>query len=396
MNELHAILDAWGELKESDQDAVLATVVHVKGSAYRRPGARMLIMPDGQRIGTISGGCLEGDVSKKAWWFTEDGRPSVRVYDTSSDEDAAWEFGLGCNGVIQVMLERVKAEAGRETRLFLESCRTAGKPGVMATVIRAREGAVPETGDRLFVGPYGVVSGPLHGSAVERGLSFHIEQTLKEKKSRLVHLGSCEVFVEWVGPPVSLVIFGAGHDAIPVVKLAKQLGWHVTVADGRQAYARPGRFPGADRVVLMERENLLQDIAVGAETAVVLMTHNFPQDGKLLREILPARPRYLGVLGPTKRMDQLWAEIGMPADTMAVHAPAGLDIGADSPEAIALSIVAEIQAEFAGRSGMRLRYRSGPIHAPAEEAGAWSGISIPATEQPACELAWAERELKNA
>ena len=103
MNELHSILDAWRGLREPNRDAVLATVVHVKGSAYRRPGARMLILRDGRRIGSISGGCLEGDVSRKAWWFTEGGQPSVRVYDTSSDEDAVWEFGLGCNGVVQLI-----------------------------------------------------------------------------------------------------------------------------------------------------------------------------------------------------------------------------------------------------------------------------------------------------
>src|SRR5512135_3385381 len=125
MNEIYSILDGWNEADNAGQDAVLATVVHVQGSAYRRPGARMLILPDGRRIGSISGGCLEGDVSKKAWWFTEGGRASVRVYDTSSDEDAVWEFGLGCNGVIQVMLERVESPSARLALEFLNSCRAS-------------------------------------------------------------------------------------------------------------------------------------------------------------------------------------------------------------------------------------------------------------------------------
>ena len=200
-------------------------------------------------------------------------------------------------------------------------------------------------------------------------LQPYLQQTLREKKSRLVRLAHCEVFVEWIGPPPPLVVFGAGHDAIPVVTLAKQLGWHVTVADGRPSYATIARFPSADRVVMMRPSDLLADIKITPDTMVVLMTHNYPQDVKLLRQIIPARPRYLGLLGPRKRADGLFAEIGVRADSVNAHAPVGLDIGAETPEGIALSIVSEMQAELAGRPGMKLRHRTGPIHAAAEEAG---------------------------
>jgi xanthine/CO dehydrogenase XdhC/CoxF family maturation factor len=387
MHELHSILDIWRSLEDSNRDAVLATVVHVKGSAYRRPGARMLILPDGTRIGSISGGCLEGDVSRKAWWFTEGGRPSVRIYDTSSDEDAVWEFGLGCNGVIQVMLERVESDSARQALEFLNACRASRRPAVMATVIRTSESSPYQVGNRIFADHRGAVSGGLRDSPLAAGLQPYIQQTQHARKSCLVHMADCEIFVEWIGAPVSLVVFGAGHDAIPVVRIAKQMGWHVTVADGRPAYAASARFPDADRIVAMKAPDLLAGVEITPESVVVLMTHNFPQDAKLLRPILAGRPRYLGLLGPKKRTDSLFAELGLRPGTVDVHAPVGLDIGADTPEGIALSIVAEIQAELAGRPGMKLRHRRDPIHAPADEAGQENRLPLRQPDLASCELA---------
>jgi xanthine dehydrogenase accessory factor len=185
---------------------------------------------------------------------------------------------------------------------------------------------------------------------------------------------------------MSLVIFGAGHDAVPVAAIAKQMGWHVTVADGRPAYAKASRFPGADRVVVMSSRDLLADIEVGPETAVVMMTHNYPQDARLLPLILPKRPWYLGLLGPKKRTTRLFDEIDEDLDAADVHAPVGLDIGADTPEGIAVSIVAEIRAALAGRSGGMLRSRSGSIHPAADEVGQRSRAMEPAGELVACSI----------
>ncbi|QOY90139.1 XdhC family protein [Paludibaculum fermentans] len=388
MDEIGAILAARRELGNRDQGAVLATVVHVRGSAYRRPGARMLILPDGRRIGAISGGCLEGDVAKKAWWFTADGRPSVRVYDTSSDEDAVWEFGLGCNGEIQVLLERLSTPAVQESLEFMETCRQS-TGGVTAVVIRSQPLSGFSVGDRLHWSP----DGGIRGGVPQRwpDLAAHVDETVRERRSRLVGLAGCEVFVEWIAPPQRLVIFGAGHDAIPVASLAKQLGWAVTVVDGRPAYATPARFPLADRVVVMRPENPLSGVAIGKETAVVMMTHNYIQDGRLLREILAARPRYLGMLGPANRADRLLHELGISRESVDVHAPIGLDIGATTPEGIALSIISEIQAELAGRPGMKLRHRRSSIHAPAIEAGTAQGLPLPDAERPVCEIGQLEQ-----
>jgi len=388
MRELDAILDTWRGLGAGEPGGVLATVVHVTGSAYRRPGARMLILPDGRRIGCVSGGCLEGEIVRKAWWLTESGEPVVRLYDTTSEDDAVWEFGLGCNGVVHVMLERVNTAAACGTLEFLDTHRAARKAAVVATVVHSDGVSGVQVGDRLLVDESGAAGGSLSGSAMERQVSVHATEAFREKKSRLAHMHGADVFVEWIGPPLSLVVFGAGHDAIPLVNFATQLGWDVTVADGRPAYARTERFPGAGRVVGLPTCDPLLEVDIDTETAVVMMTHNYPLDALLLPRILPLRPRYLGLLGPRARGDRLFSELGLKQPGF-MHAPAGLDTGCDSPEAIALSIVAEIQAETNSRAGGKLKHRQEPIHTAACEVGAASPEHAPGTVRPS----WCETTL---
>ncbi len=319
----------------------------------------MLIFPDGSRIGSVSGGCLEGELTKKAWWMTESGEPALRVYDTTSDDDAVWEFGLGCNGVVQVMLERVAAPVVDEALAFLDARRN--RPVVMATVVRAPEG----TGARLFFDGevYQGGSGDLSVALWE-----DVRRAWVERRSRYVHLAGTEVFVEFIGPPQKLVIFGAGHDARPLVSIAKELGWYVTVADGRPAYACAANFPEADRVVLFRADSPLRGIAIEADTAVVLMTHNYPLDLRLLPAVLAHQPRYIGMLGPKNRADRMLAELGL-AQPESLHAPAGLDVGGEAPSAVALSIASEMQAVLSGRTGGQLRFREGALHAPVMEVG---------------------------
>ncbi|MBX3026072.1 XdhC family protein [bacterium] len=385
MDETEAILAGWREVEATGEAAVLATVVHVQGSAYRRPGARMLIRRDGRHVGSISGGCLETDVCRRAWWMTEGGRPTLRVYDTTSEDDAAWEFGLGCNGVVHVLLERADTEPVRQTLAFLADRRATRRPGCVATVVHAAADSPLAVGDRLFLDEGGAPrGGELCGTGWQSALRAQAGEALRGGRSRLVHTPAGAVFVECVVPPPALVIFGAGHDALPLVTLAAQLGWHVTIADGRRGFARADRFPGADRVVLLSREQPLAGLTIDGDSIVVLMTHNFPQDAALLRALLPLRPRYLGVLGSQSRRERLLAEIdGAAAD---LHAPIGLDIGADTPELIALAIVAEIQAELSGRAGGKMRLRDGPIHRPVEEIGCAAPLGEPA-EHPVCALA---------
>jgi xanthine/CO dehydrogenase XdhC/CoxF family maturation factor len=368
MSELDAILDAWRGLQGKDADAVLATVVHVTGSAYRSPGGRMLIVPNGRRVGCVSGGCLEGEITKKAWWFTESGQPVVRVYDTTSDDGAVWEFGLGCNGVVHILLERVNMPAAALMFDFLSAHRMARKPVVVATVVSADARSEIGIGDRLMLDDSSAPVGSLTGSAIASQAMLHAVSALREKKSRLAHIGDTSVFVEYIRPALSLAVFGAGHDSVPLVNIATQLGWEVAVADGRPAYARPERFPGASRVVQIAAADPLREIVIDSDMAVVMMTHNYPLDLMLLPHILSRRPFYLGMLGPRARAEKLLATLGL-SPPVSVHAPAGLDAGCDSPAAIALSIAAEIQAVTCSRTGGMLKHRSEPIHAPAHELG---------------------------
>jgi xanthine/CO dehydrogenase XdhC/CoxF family maturation factor len=215
----------------------------------------------------------------------------------------------------------------------------------------------------------------------------HVARALDDRASRLVHLDAGEVFVEYIAAPLSFVIFGAGHDAIPLARAAQAVGWHVTVADGRPAYARAERFPGIDRVVRLAADVRLGGIDIDRTSAVVLMTHNFPHDTELLRDLLPHRPRYLGLLGSRQRSERLFAELETDIAAHDVHAPVGLDIGSDTPELIALSIVAEIQAVLSGRTGGRLSLRNAPIHSPALEIGAPTGHRRAPVERPVCALA---------
>jgi xanthine/CO dehydrogenase XdhC/CoxF family maturation factor len=368
MRELDEILAA----ARGAPDAVLATVVHVQGSAYRRPGARLLLLPDGRRIGSVSGGCLESDVARKAWWLTNTGRPAVRIYDTRSDDDAVFEFGLGCQGVVHVLFERLRAPGTQGLLNFLASARSARRGAAVATAV-----AGPRLGERVFF------DGALTADRSWPEAVACAREAFTRQKSFFAHAGETDLFVEWIGPPPSVVIFGAGHDAVPLVATLAQLGWHVTVADGRPAYAQAARLPGADRVVLLPSRDPAASIEFGREALVLLMTHDYALDARLLPGLAARRPAYLGVLGPAARMERLRAETGV---TALVHAPAGLDIGAETPEGIALAIAAEMQAVIAGRAGGMLRHRQSKIYDPVEEAGV-ACAAEPPRESPICEVA---------
>ncbi|WP_395088886.1 XdhC family protein [Armatimonas sp.] len=320
------------------ESAILATVIRVGGSTYRRPGARMLLTESGWAAGSISGGCLETDVLQKAWWRTDSG-PARVVYDsTQEDEDIEWGFGLGCNGVVEVLLERLDStNVAHLARL--ERWQTERTLGVLATTGEGKRLALAQDG--AFWGEESLLAGAQE--ALEKRQSFWRDQT----------------FYELVAPPQRLIIFGAGHDVVPLVKVATELlGWQVIVVDSRSLTPHPERFPGASVVSSFPLDTLeLSD-------AAVLMTHSFRTDQELLPPLLASPVGYVGLLGPRRRAERL-LEAFPPSDGGrgdGFRAPLGLDIGADNPEEIALALVAEIRAWSAGRSGGPLTHREGPIH----------------------------------
>jgi xanthine/CO dehydrogenase XdhC/CoxF family maturation factor len=365
MSGLNELLQAIDTAAQAGEETILATVVKVEGSAYRRPGARMLIPLHGRTVGTVSGGCLEQDLAKKAWWLTDSGEPLVRRYSTGAtededDEQSALTFGLGCNGTVFVLLERLRAKSPAPAIELLRRVRDRQQPAAMATVIGTSRYASVRVGDRLLSD----TEGSLRNLQLTHGIRRDLHKTLTQKKSstRLYSdaRGEVEVFFEYIAPPPRLVIFGAGHDAQPLVRMAKLLDWHVSVVDSRSHFARAERFPQADAVVFASLDNPfdLSPLIDGAFVAV--MTHSYRQDRHWLGLALQASPAYLGQLGPRERTERLLAEIDL--GTSALHYPMGLDLGGDAPQSVALAILAEMTAVMNQRQGGMLRHRSKPIH----------------------------------
>ena len=362
MGETQGMLALWRRAQGRGESVCVATVVHVEGSSYRKPGARMLVTAGGERSGTISGGCLEAEVSRKIRWLTREG-PVVEQYQSSFDEDGGGvPWGLGCGGTVWLLLQRDPIEV-------LEALESAHQKGLASVALHhfspARTLSVTDA------------SRPAPQS---RSLQAAIARSLAEQRSLTLDEDGCETsdtpayLAEYLQPPPRLTVFGGGDDAQPIVRFADALGWRVAVADGRSHLLRPERFPeaaelrtlaypadappcGVARDGSSEDRSVVASIATGVapgELAVIL-THSFEQDLALLRALLPAGLAYLGILGPRHRTERLLEEVapalGWSVDACwaLLHAPVGLDLGARDPAAIALAIVAELQAVLSGR-----------------------------------------------
>jgi xanthine dehydrogenase accessory factor len=359
MQEHARMMAAFSAAQASGGVCVLVTVVGTRGSSYRSPGARMLILPDGSRIGAVSGGCLEGELCRRAHWWTSESPAVLKTFDTSTQEDNEG-FGLGCGGGIDLLLERIlDAGIADATHPLLAQQRVTESREVaaLAVVVEATTTSGLRVGERFAlddVQQYPELTGLLR-RCIEIGYSFTAE--LREGA-----LAGCRVFLEWLTPPVQLVVCGAGTDAQPVVAQAAGLGWSVVVLDQRADFARESRFPEAARVIVAKDAAALVGLPLDGRTAAIVMSHSFAQDTFFLESLLTQPLGYLGVLGSRRRTLDLLARLGRDTMPPALHAPAGLDIGAETPEQIALSILSEIQATFARRAGGALRDRDGSIH----------------------------------
>jgi len=372
MRELRAIVEAFGQARLNGKATALATVVAVEGSAYRRPGARMLITEDGRTTGTISGGCLESDVILRARPAIERNETSLVTYDSTGEDEIDFGLGLGCGGVIQILIEPLPRKDQASHLLPLGELLHRHDAGVLATVWQASSSQLARRGSRFLLGSDGALWNDIANPQLAARIEEDARQLLRTRRSatRTYELaaGDAEVLLEAVQPPVPLVVFGGGYDAVPLVQFACELGWHVTVVDGRPSAASRTRFPRADVVVLCRPERARDELPLTSDTVAVLMTHNYRNDLQLLELLLPSPVRYLGLLGPKKRSERLLQDLNeaglnvTAAQRRRLHAPIGLDIGAETSEEIALAIVAEIRAALAGRAGGSLRERRTPIH----------------------------------
>lgn len=340
MPELKRILELAERANQLREEVCVATVVGIEGSAYRRPGARMVLTRSGQRAGTVSGGCLEGEIAKKAWWLTEKGAV-IQRYSSFFDDDGDMPYGLGCGGTVIVLLER-----GEPADRSLEALRSSVEDRRPWIVVK--DTGAHDPGTTLIMSETGEIVWQREASQETITLA---EKARVSRTSRPT--GS--YFVEYLAPPPALVVFGAGDDAKPLVEFMAELDWHVTVADGRSQLTRAERFPEAAGVVGLDA-GLGQ--AAAADAAVV-MTHSYEQDRQILRSLLPLELKYLGILGPRQRTERLAGEIapglnGAMKDCMSrLHSPVGLDLGGHAPAAIALSIAAELQAVLSGRGAKK-------------------------------------------
>jgi xanthine/CO dehydrogenase XdhC/CoxF family maturation factor len=373
MNGLREIIEAAERAGRRSRPAVLATVVKVAGSTYRRPGARMLIPDEGEPVGMVSGGCLESDLAERARAVLESGQAQTVVYDMRSPDDIVWGLGLGCNGEVRVLLERLAAGSAPGSLGFLDRCARARRAGVVVTVFEGSDALEGAVGQHLTLDETGTTSGSIDESGLRAAVLEDAGRALAERRSAVrsyaFERGRAEALVEYVAPAVSLLVFGAGNDAPPLVEFAKALGWQVVVADDRPAFARPERFPAADAVRLVRFDALdREELSIDAHTAVIVMTHHFLHDLELMRFLLPTVAPYLGFLGPRQRTENLIEELTKlgvqpaPDQLDRLYGPVGLDIGAETPEEIALTVVAEIRAVLCGRTGGFLRDRRAPLH----------------------------------
>lgn len=380
MRELLSIIDAARAIEQRGVQAALATVVNVTGSTYRRPGARMLIAADGQTVGSVSGGCLERDVLNQARRVLQRNKPGVVTYDSMSDDDIVWEFNLGCNGIVDVLIEPLPHNGKRGLLAFLADCLDHRQTGVVATVFGVEGLMKAAVGNRLMLSKRQSAIHDIEDGDLAEAIRHDSQRALDSGTPKVtmyeMSAGRAEVFIEVIQPPVPLVIFGAGHDAVPLVRFAKELGWHVTVVDPRPGYATRQKFPLADILVVCRPDEVHEHIEIHRGTVAVVMTHHYLHDADLLRTLLPLPLRYLGLLGSKRRTQRLLHEARKEGVLLSesnldlVYGPIGLDIGADTPEEIALAIAAEIQAVLADRSGGMLRIREGPLHEQSPAANA--------------------------
>lgn len=373
MTDFEHILPLWRELESAGAEYVLATVVEVQGSSYRRPGARMLMAADGRRAGTVSGGCLEAEVAKKAWWLTENGAV-VERYSTFED-DGDLPYGSGCGGVVFILLER-RATA-RPLLEALHAAWCARTPLAIATVLEG-----PQIGQRMFAGPSAPADAPEFASPQLQPWQVdlqHLACTAFDERTsgdeRIVIDGaSTRVWMDYRAARPGLWIFGSGDDARPLHKLARELGWFVAVADGRAHLTTAARFPAADLVVPLTIADLPaaapEQLDLHAGDAAVLSTHSYQQDTHILAYLLSLapdrRPGYIGVLGPQRRTHEALADAARllnltPTTELVdgwmeeINGPTGLDLGADTPASIALSILAEVQKSLTAATALPLK-----------------------------------------
>ena len=367
MKEINEILKAHSQAKAAGKKTALATVVKVEGSSYRQPGARMLVTEDGLLTGAISGGCLEGDALRKALLSIHQQQNKLITYNTSNEEDSEVGLQLGCNGIVHILFEYINDEVDNNPIQLLQQLELERKDAVVATVFSLKRQAIQQ-GTILF---YRENQEPIYSSSSALTILEDVKEALNAKTTLIKKLHDDqenEVLADYINPPVSLVIVGAGNDVQPLVKMTSLLGWEITIGEGRATHATKKRFPEAKQIFVVKPEQLLENIIIDEQTYFVLITHNYKYDLAVLKLLIKNNCNYIGILGPKTKLNRMLDDLNNEGIQLTeeklniIYGPIGLDLGAETSEEIALSIVAEIKAVMSGKQGTSLKYKTEKIH----------------------------------
>ncbi|MDR8394043.1 XdhC family protein [Aliifodinibius sp. S!AR15-10] len=371
MREIEAIISSYDEARNEGHKCVLATVVHVEGSSYRAAGARMLVDEYGFMTGAISGGCLEGDALRKALLALDQNRSKLITYDTSDEDDAVIGVQLGCNGIIQVLFEPIDPEKQNNPIELLRKAEHADQPVALVSLFNLDK-TKHQAGIVLLVDEQSNITGQIDDQALCEKITSVARNSLKK---RINHFGEYRstkdtqhAFVEVISPPPRLVLVGAGNDAQVLSRMAEPLGWDIIVADGRPTHANKKRFNSC-QVIVTNPGELLDNIEIHEQTAFVLMTHNYNYDLDVLKLLLnEEQVPYIGILGPNKKYQRMLDDLEEDGITLSeeqyskIYAPVGLQLGAENPAEIGLSILSEIQGVLTDSDIRSLRELEGSIH----------------------------------
>jgi xanthine dehydrogenase accessory factor len=371
MKEVEDIIRSYKNAVQQNKKTALATVVHVEGSSYRRPGARMLVTEDGELTGAISGGCLEGDALRKALLAINQQQNKLVAYDSMDEDDNSIGIQLGCNGIVYILFEPIDAAKKDNPIALLTETATRKSNAVLVTLFSlANNIAHPGTCLSAIAGNY---SGNIPDEILDSSIKEEIEQVITNNRSTIKNYVQedgklISAFIELIKPPVELFIAGAGNDTFPLVDMANILGWHVSMIDGRKTHATANRFPSAKKIIVAKPTDAAKQIVLNEQSVFVLMSHNYNYDIGMLKELITSKCNYIGVLGPKTKLEKMMAELtdqGLAVtDEMKqkIYGPVGLDIGAETAEEIALSITAEIKTVLSKKNAATLRDKSGFIH----------------------------------
>lgn len=357
-NKNKHLLDAYRQLKLKNENCVLATIIETFGSTYQKAGARMLINKAGDMTGLLGGGCFERDLVEHAQSVFENGNAKTVFYDMRSSDNVIWGLSLGCNGAVKVLLQLLQADDGFSPLDIIAEAAEANVSGVLVTLFESSHSDFP-SGQSIFIPASTAGHQPLLSSAHFPFKTSALQAILQKKpriESHVISGQTITAFYDPLQPPFQLLIIGAGIDAVPLVESAKALGWRVTLVDHRPGFVKEGRFPLADCLLPLLPEHVNENLKLDQFNALVLMTHNIEYDERYLKAIVNCSIPFIGLLGPMQRKERLLQSLGSHSAQIKerVFGPVGLDIGAETPEEIALSIMAGIYVELNGRSGRML------------------------------------------